>query len=61
MQNIRLDGERPSCSHTKGIAKTKWSRYPASWCWRISAVLEFGSHQISLEDVFLQVTRGYVQ
>lgn len=25
------------------------------------AILEFGSHQTSLEDVFLQVTRGYVQ
>jgi ABC-2 type transport system ATP-binding protein len=59
VSNIRLDAEFVTFAHEgnqeKEVALLK-EMVLAGF-----AVLEFGSHQITLEDVFLEVTRGYVQ
>lgn len=59
VQNIRLDAEYVVFSHEGDresevalLREMVLAEFP---------VLEFGSHQVTLEDVFLQVTRGYVQ
>ncbi|HTN78017.1 MAG TPA: ABC transporter ATP-binding protein [Pirellulaceae bacterium] len=59
VQEIRLDGEQIRFAHA-GDSQAEVALL-REIVLADFAVLEFGSHQISLEDVFLQVTRGYVQ
>lgn len=59
VQNIRLDAEYVVFSH-EGDRESEVALLRAMVLAEIP-VLEFGSHQVTLEDVFLQVTRGYVQ
>jgi len=59
VQNIRLDGEHVTFAH-EGERQEEVALLREMVLAGFS-VLEFGSHQITLEDVFLQVTRGYVQ
>lgn len=59
VQNIRLDAEYVVFSH-EGDRESEVALLREMVLADIP-VLEFGSHQVTLEDVFLQVTRGYVQ
>jgi ABC-2 type transport system ATP-binding protein len=59
VQNIRLDAEHVTFAH-EGERQEEVALLRDMVLGGFS-VLEFGSHQITLEDVFLQVTRGYVQ
>jgi ABC-2 type transport system ATP-binding protein len=59
VQNIRLSGDYVNFAHEGNhdtevmlLREMVLANFP---------VLEFGSQEITLEDVFLQVTRGYVQ
>jgi ABC-2 type transport system ATP-binding protein len=57
--NIRIDGETIMFSHA-GDQQNEVDLLREMVLANF-AILEFGSHQVTLEDVFLQVTRGYVQ
>lgn len=59
VSNVRLDGEYVMFEH-EGLQEAEVALLREMVLAEIP-VLEFGSHQTSLEDVFLQVTRGYVQ
>ncbi len=59
VQNIRLDNEHITFAH-EGTSENEVGLL-REMVLADFAVLEFGSQEISLEEVFLQVTRGYVQ
>jgi ABC-2 type transport system ATP-binding protein len=59
VQNVRLNGESVTFAH-EGEREQEVALL-REMVLAGFAILEFGSHEITLEDVFLEVTRGYVQ
>jgi ABC-2 type transport system ATP-binding protein len=59
VEKIQLDGEYVRFEHA-GVREAEVALL-REMVHAGFAILEFGTHQITLEDVFLQVTRGYVQ